>query len=53
MKGCDCINGTIVLQPVAIKGVTIAHLVTFEDMASLDGGGFTGVLDKAITFGSA
>ena len=45
--------GTIVLQPVTIKCVTVAYLVTLEDMASLDGGRFTGVLDEAITFGSA
>ena len=46
-------GGTIVLEPVAIKSVTVAYLVTLQHMAGLDGGRFTGVLDEAITFGSA
>lgn len=45
--------GTIVPQPVAIKYVAVAYLQPFQDVACLDGGGFTDVFDEAITFGSA
>ncbi len=47
------LSWTIVLQPVTVENVTIANLKAIQDMAGLDGRGFTNVLDEAITLGSA